>query len=689
MKINNPAIFEEASAILKTTYGSNAQFRPGQYEAIEATMEKRRTLVVQKTGWGKSLVYFICTKMKRKRNQGMTLVISPLLVLMDNQMEMAQSMGLRCAALNSTVRDKTTILAQMAADRLDMVFITPETLLKEETQPWLPKIRIGLFVVDEAHCISDWGHDFRLDYGKLGRIISGAFSNVAVLATTATANERVIDDLKNQLGNDVYISRGSLTRESLHIQVLPLEKRSERYAWLLENLPKLPGTGIIYCLDRRDCEYLANFLRKNKIPVMSYYSRSNQEEELLNDEAMAAFKQNQIKAIVATIKLGMGYDKGDISFVIHFQSPANIVAWYQQIGRAGRNLKDAYVFLMAGREDDDINEYFIKTAFPTKNEATKVMELISNASGISKSGILSGINARLARVEKALYFMDNEGFIYKKGAKYYSTANKFVYNGEHYQAISDIRRQEMRQMRELINTNECYSRFAVNCLDDHSAGNCGKCANCTGEDIFPGLGVSPESVRKAVEFMAMGQLEIEPRKQWPDKKKIPEQLQLQKGICLSRYGDPGYGELVAQGKYPSNGAAKGFSDALVARSAVLLQKWIREQGITHITCVPSLRSDLVKDFTLRLAQRTGLCFVELLRKSPAPEQKNMENSAFQCKNAQDSFAVLSSPMPQKVILVDDMVDSRWTLTVCGYKILESGCRAVYPFALADSSHMEE
>lgn len=695
MKIGNPTIFNESVKILQDIYGQDARFREGQYEAIEATLSRKRTLVVQKTGWGKSLVYFICTRLKRARSQGMTLVISPLLVLMDNQMEMARGMGLSCAALNSSVKDKAErqdILLKMARDQLDMVFITPETLLKDEILSYLPSLRIGLFVIDEAHCISDWGHDFRLDYGRIGRIIGGAFSNVAVLATTATANDRVVNDLKRQLGDDVFISRGPLTRASLHIQVLPLDKRTDRYAWLLDNLPKLPGTGIIYCLDKRDCDYLAAFLDGNGIPAMSYYARNESEEEK-NDLAMEAFRANRIKAIVATIKLGMGYDKGDVAFVIHFQCPSSVVAWYQQIGRAGRNLKDAYVFLMTGSEDRDINEYFIRTAFPTREEADKVIECISHANGLTKREILAQVNARPSRVEKALYFMEKEGFVRRETVdrkmRYFPTIRRYVYDEPHYRMISDIRRQEMEQMSMLVAERGCLSRFAVNCLDDKTAGDCGKCANCTGKDVFPGLTMSEVSKQKAIDFIGAQKLTIEPRKQWPDAKRIPEELRIQTGICLSKYGDPGYGEMVARGKYPRAGEQRRFNDRLVTRSAFILERLIRERQIAHITCVPSLRSDLVRDFTVRLARRTGLTFVELLEKTQAPQQKEMENSVFQCRNALDSFDVIGSIMPEKLILVDDVVDSRWTLTVCGYKLLEKGCCEVYPFALADSSHSEE
>ena len=691
MTIGNQAIYREASEILSQTYGADASFRDGQYEAIEAAMTRRRTLIVQRTGWGKSLVYFISTRMNRNHGRGMTMVISPLLVLMDNQMDFARKMGIRCAALNSRVKrnseERAEIIRDLRNDRVDMLFITPETLMSDEIQAILPEIRIGLFVVDEAHCISDWGHDFRLEYGRLGRIISGIFSNVSVLATTATANDRVVNDLKAQLGGDIHVSRGPLTRPSLHIQTLRLEGRADRYAWLLENVPKLPGTGIIYCITKLDCDVLSDFLNRNGISARSYNAGAADEE---NDEAIRAFYENRIRVIVATTKLGMGYDKGDISFVIHYQSPANIVAWYQQIGRAGRNLKDAYIFLMNGKEDDEINHYFIETAFPSRKESTEVMEAIDQGSGLTRPELEKSINARKKRIENTLNFLENEGFIRKEydghRYRYYATPARFTYNEEHYQAIMSIRRHELEQMHQLIHTRECLSRFAVNALDDHTAGDCGKCFNCTGRDIYPDLRVSDASRKTAAAYLASQKMSIEPRKRWPDGKTIRPLLMT--GICLSRYGDPGYGEMVRKGKYPPPGVPRRFDDQLVTKSALVLEKLIWENGITHITFVPSLRSDLVRDFAQRLAGKTHLQFADLLEKSEAPQQKEMENSSFQCENARSSFRVRNTRMPQKTILVDDVVDSRWTLTVCGFKMMECGVQEVYPFALADSSHEE-
>ncbi len=657
-----------------------ASFREGQYEAIESVMMRKRTLVVQRTGWGKSLVYFISAKMLRKKKRGMTMVVSPLLVLMDNQKEMAEKMNLKCDVLNSTVKDRRAeIIESMKNDELDVIFVTPETLFASDIQSSLHRFKIGLFVIDEAHCISDWGHDFRLEYGKLGRIISDMPANVSVLAVTATANDRVVNDLCTQLGDDVYVSRGKLTRESLHIQILKLDSKAKRYAWLLENLSKLPGTGIIYCLTRRDCEDLSAFLNHNGINTMPYYSGN---DETINTEAIEKFHDNRIKAIIATVKLGMGYDKGDIAFVIHYQTPANIVSYYQQIGRAGRNLSDAYAFLMSGGNDDErINNFFIETAFPTRGESRSIYNVISSGEGVKLTEIEASLNIRHTRVMKALDFLENDGFIFKEGSAYYASAKRFVYDSKHYQEITRIRKQEMKQMNELIHTNECYSKFIVNCLDDDEENDCGRCSNCLRHYVYPDLTLKSSSLIIAETWINSRVLEILPRKLWPDRKKI-DYVNMN-GICLSKYGDSGYGEMVREGKYETG----RFSDELVERAAEVLMPLVNQKRVRAITFVPSLRSDIVSDFASRLASRMHITLYDALGKLPAEPQKDMENSAYQCENARQSFYVKIKRLPAKVILVDDIVDSKWTLTVCGYKLMEAGCIEVYPFTLADSSEV--
>ena len=680
-------IYEKAYSIIKSLYGKNATFRDGQYEAIEATMTKRRTLVVQKTGWGKSLVYFSCTKMLREQSKGVTFVVSPLLVLMQNQLEAAEKLGLKCDVLNSDTRDRREeILDSLKNNQLDLVLVTPETLFTDDVQKALGEIKIGLLVIDECHCISDWGHDFRQEYGRLREVISYLPPNVPILATTATANNRVINDLEKQLGSDVFVSRGPLTRESLSIQVLDMPSKVERYAWILENINKLKGSGIIYCLTQRDCDYLSDFLNKNGISAMPYYSNDAKDEE--NKLAEEKFQRNEIKVIVATIKLGMGYDKGDISFVIHYQMPSNIVSYYQQIGRAGRNIDRAYTFLMCGKEDMDIINYFIGTAFPTKEETDKIIDIIGDNDGIKLYQLEGALNMRRNRLMKAIGFLLNDGFIRKDKASYYLTPKIYFYDSEKYDAITKIRKMEAEQILKLASLKGCYSKYIVNCLDDYTAAECGNCSNCLGREILPEK-VSLNAKSIASEYIDRLSLVIEPRKRWAysDVTSMSAIKYINKeGICLSRYGEIGYGELVKQGMEAKDG---GFCQELVGKSAELLKELIKENEIKYITYVPSLKSNLVADFTKRLAQSLNIEFIDLLDKMETQEQKRMENSSYQCANAFKAYKIKENiTVPDKVILVDDTVDSKWTLTVCGYRIMENGASEVYPFVLADRSNQE-
>ena len=684
------SVYGKSHNLIRQLYGEGAEFRDGQYEAIEAVMTRKRVLVVQRTGWGKSLVYFVCTKLMRETGSGVTMVVSPLLVLMENQLAAADRMGLRCDVLNSSVKARREeILGSLERDELDLILVTPETLFSDEVQKRLRNIRIGLFVIDEAHCISDWGHDFRLEYGNLRAVVASLPSGVPVLATTATANDRVIADLQAQLGSAVYVSRGPLTRESLAIQVLPMPDRIRRYAWILENLGRLPGSGIIYCLTQRDCDYLSDFLKQNGILAEAYYSRGTEEGEALNRSIEERFRNNGLKAIVATVKLGMGYDKGDIAFVIHYQMPANIVSYYQQIGRAGRNIDRAYTFLMFGKEDEEILNYFIRTAFPREEEATAVMEAVRNADGIRLSQLYAALNVRKSRLDKVLMFLQHDGFIRKEKQLYYATPKPFVYDRAHYDAVTATRVREMEQMKMLAHTTECYSRFVVECLDDPDAHDCGHCANCLGKPFLPPE-PSPDAVHIAEAYLNGLQLTIEPRKMWAlsdvtGSKRIP--VPNQTGICLTKYGDPGYGTLVKRDLERGSGHV---CDELVGKSAELLRPLVRERGILAVTCVPSLRSDRVPEFAQRLAQALGLPFSALLCKSPAPPQREMQNSAHQCANAYRSFRLADgAAVPERLLLVDDLVDSRWTLTACGVSLCEGGCREVYPFVLADSSKRED
>ncbi len=687
-------IREKAKRALFGFLGEGKDFRPGQYEAVEATLTNRRTLVVQKTGWGKTMVYFICTKLLRDEGKGVSLIISPLLVLMSDQIRSAQNAGLKCAVLNSDVtkEQKEKTIECMKRDELDIVFTTPETLFSELVSKALPDIRIGLFVIDEAHCISDWGHDFRLDYCRIYKVIADIPSNVPLLATTATADDRVIDDLKQQLGGDVFVSRGSLMRDNLSIQVLKLKSKVERYAWMLENIPELKGSGVVYCLTRDDCSEIVDFLSSNGISARAYFSGikpENPGDPDPNIQTERMFMNNEIKVIVATVKLGMGYDKPDIAFVIHYQTPSGIVAYYQQIGRAGRKIDRAYTFIMNGREDADILGYFRDSAFPTQEEYKSVYDFIADKEGVSMNDILSALNMKKTRIENTLKFLISEELVYKektdKVFKYYAPPKRFFYNAGHYNEITEQRVKDYKKMEELLDTNMCYNRFVVNALDDNTEQNCGICANCLGREEYSSA-VSDKAVQKAAEFLECEYYVITPRKKWASNPARKIDKPNENGICLSRYGHPIYGELVRQGKYEDG----KFCNRLVDKSAEILENFIKEHDITALTYVPSLRSEIVSDFAARLAQKLDIPCLSLLKKSAAAKQKEMQNSQFQYENALKSFELAEgAAFSGNILLVDDMVDSKWTFTVCGDLLKKAGAEHVYPYALASSSQRDD
>ena len=338
---------------------SNATFRDGQEEAIRHIVEGRgRLLVVQRTGWGKSFVYFIATNLLREQGHGPALLISPLLSLMRNQLLAAQRMGVRAVTINSdNPNDWDSIERAIINNEVDILLISPERLANERFQTQVLSqvaARIALLVIDEAHCISDWGHDFRPHYRLIERIVRALPPNLRLLATTATANDRVMDDLQAVLGPQLDILRGDLNRPSLLLQTIRLSTQEERMAWLAEQLPNLPGSGIIYTLTVRDANRLSDWLKSRGINVEAYTGQTDSRDELEQN-----LLDNKVKALVATTALGMGFDKPDLAFVIHYQTPGSVVAYYQQVGRAGRALESAYGVLLSGHEETDIIDYFI------------------------------------------------------------------------------------------------------------------------------------------------------------------------------------------------------------------------------------------------------------------------------------------------------------------------------------------
>ena len=690
--------YSHALQLFQTMLGSQAAFRAGQWEAIETVAVKRqRALVVQRTGWGKSIVYLLATKLLREQGAGPTLLISPLLSLMRNQIEMAGRIGVRAFTIHSANREEWEAIEKaLAQDACDVLLISPERLNNDRfLNTVLPGMagRVGFFVVDEAHCISDWGHDFRPDYRRIVRILKLLPQGVPVLGTTATANNRVVNDVAAQLGPNLSVLRGPLERESLRLQNIRLADQSERLAWLVENLPKFmrgeASSGIIYCLTVADTERVAGWLKQKGFSAAAYHAGDDATRD--RPALEQAFLKNEIKILVATVALGMGFDKPDVHFVIHFQRPGSVVAYYQQVGRAGRTLERAYGILLSGSEDDEIQDYFIQSAFPSVPVMNEVLAALEASESLTMNELLARVNVSRSVLDKALKLLEVDGAVgvaFEKQIHYFRTLNPWQPERERIERITTLRQAERAEMQAYVKHTGCLMEFLQRALDDPAPRRCGRCANCQGKGL-PAT-VSQALTVEAEEYLKGAQIVIEPRKMWPagvlpeEKRKIRDGYTNAEGRALCDYAGAGWGKLVRQGKYVDD----RFADELVVAAANLLrERWKPEPPPAWVTAIPSLRRPrLVPDFAQRLAGQLGLPFQPvLLRATNAAEQKTMQNSSMQARNVFDSLIIKGTIPGGPVLLVDDMIDSGWTLTAAGWLLRTHGSGIVYPFALAQAA----
>jgi ATP-dependent DNA helicase RecQ len=685
-------LYDKSRDLLRQMLGDQAEFRKGQWEAINNLVAgHHRVLLVQKTGWGKSIVYFIATKLMRDQGAGPTLLISPLLSLMRDQIKMAEYIGIRALTINSTnPKEWPEITTKLQENQCDIVLISPERLNNHHfVKNLLPKIsgRIGLFVIDEAHCISDWGHDFRPDYRRIVRILHQLPTVVPVLGTTATANDRVIDDVMDQLGENLILLRGSLKRETIRLQNITLSSRAERFAWIAQNLPKFKDNrGIIYCQTVHDTERLADWLTLKGFNARAYHGGmdSDNREKLEND-----FKNNEVDILVATIALGMGFDKPDVYFVIHFQCPGSVVHYYQQVGRAGRKLEKSYGILLGGAEDEAIQEYFINSAFPSKAIMQDILDCLEKTEGLSFYEILSHVNVSNSVLEKALKLLEIDraiGMDYKSRRIYFRTSIKWAPDFDRIDKITNLRRAEVSEMQNYLKYDGCLMEFLQRTLNDPSPAECGVCANCQNSGLSSEVDVV--LLKEAQGYLQTEKIEIHPRKRFPTglfqsqtNQGIPSELQNKIGRSLSFYGDGMWGKLVREGKY----ILGFFDDALVDASAHLIKDlWDPNPTPKWVVSIPSNRHPtLVSEFAQNLAKTLSLPYHEvLLRTANPPEQKDMENSLHQSRNVLNSITIKGKILPEPVLLVDDIVDSGWTLTMAGYLLQENGSGPVFPFTIA-------
>ncbi|MBN8423999.1 RecQ family ATP-dependent DNA helicase [Microbacterium esteraromaticum] len=680
----------------------DAEFHDGQYEAIEALVDgRRRALVVQRTGWGKSAVYFVATLLLRRQGAGPTVLVSPLLALMRDQISAAERAGVRAVAINSTnAHEWDEVLAQLDRDEVDVLLVSPERLnnpaFREQQLPALVQ-RLGMLVVDEAHCISDWGHDFRPDYRRLRDLISAMPAGVPVLATTATANSRVVADVAEQLdavGSDamggpagVLTIRGPLARTSLRLGVLRLPGSTQRLAWLLSHLNDLPGSGIIYTLTVAAAVDTARLLREHGHEVHAYTGQTDAEERA---DLEGRLKRNEVKALVATSALGMGFDKPDLGFVLHLGAPSSPVAYYQQVGRAGRASESADVLLLPGVEDRDIWHYFATASMPDRERAERVIAALGDAP-ISTPALESIVDIRRTPLELLLKVLDVDGAVRRVQGGWVATGQPWTYDAERYERIAAERRAEQQHMIDYEQTDGCRMEFLQRSLDDDTAAPCGRCDNCAGVWFPAEIGSSAADA--AGQSLDRVGVPLEPRKQWPTgadrvgvpvKGRIPAEEQAGEGRALARLTDLGWGGTLRE-MFAAGAADASVSPQVLGACVRVLADWGWERRPVAVVGMPSRSHPLLVESLARgIAEIGRLPYLgSLAFAGGGPSGQPGGNSVFRLAGLWERFSAEGLDVPEgPVLLVDDQVDSRWTLTVAARELRRAGASEVLPFVLA-------
>ena len=695
-----------ALAILRTLVGrEDAVFHEGQFEAIETLVdERRRALVVQRTGWGKSAVYFVATLLLRQRGGGPTILVSPLLALMRDQVAAASRAGVRAVAINSAnAHEWADVLDKLRSDEVDVLLVSPERLnnpsFRDEQLPTLIA-RAGLLVVDEAHCISDWGHDFRPDYRRLRDLIAQLPAGIPVLATTATANSRVVADVAEQLsgasgssGSEVVTIRGPLARDSLRLGVLRLPDSRARLAWVLSHLLDLPGSGIIYTLTVSTAEDTARFLRDAGHEVHAYTGRTDAAER---EQLEQRLKSNDVKALVATSALGMGFDKPDLGFVLHLGAPSSPVAYYQQVGRAGRATENADVLLLPGTEDEAIWHYFATSSMPVEQKALAVIDVLGS-SALSTAAIEARVDLRRTPLELLLKVLDVDGAVRRVSGGWVATGVPWTYDAERYERISAARVAEQQSMLDYETTAGCRMEFLQRALDDETAVPCGRCDRCAGA-WYP-TGSETDAITAAAASLDRVGVALEPRAQWPSgmdrlgvsvRGNIPVAERIQSGRALARLTDLGWGGTLRELFAPGSPDARA-SPALISACVRVLADWDWEDRPVAVVSLPSRRHPLlVASVAEGLAAAGELPYLGALALvGGGPSGEPGGNSAYRLAGVWQRFTTSGLDLTAgldltrgPVLLVDDLADSRWTLTVAGRELRRAGATAVLPFVLA-------
>lgn len=743
---------KEAERILKSYLGQEANFREGQLESIISVLLNDKTLVIQKTGWGKTLIYIIATLLLRKKweqdrgqdkkGRPVTFVISPLIALMSNQAEEIKRIGknnkdnvLSCQVLNSENEDwdkknREKIIAKLKEkkNKTDIVFITPESFVRNFKEH-LSEINIGLLVIDEVHCVTEWGHDFRLEYGAIGAICSDydekhEKDKLRILATTATCPDTVKVDLEKQFGT-MNIVRGNLLRDDIKIQILDFESKADKLAWLEVNIPMLISKqkkGIIYCLTKRDVDEVVGYINQKcwiaekndkKIALRYYSADSNVDKEEINNNLEIFDQSNNLKTyvLVSTIKLGMGYDSPDIDYVIHYQKPKDLISYYQQIGRAGRSKEifPAYALLMNCEEDDKIVKYFNMSTLSFEVVKEIYMQFKNSCEHeIDVDVLQEKCNYSSKVIEKTVDLLCKRGFLTLCSFKTYklSKINKEELENikNELDTLKNIKENNIDNMTKYLtekqNACACKNRLLIKSLGDNTKTSCKQCPYKGLRDIIEFKEPNKDTITETSKFLNSTEHIIEfhsfsSRKQYSDKTNID--CRNSEGYYLYEYDKDKYE------KFYSNDKAKNINQYIDKITRVFEK--LEELNDVLIVPIPNKGKDvklinIIKGIVDKMNESKGKQwnYIEdlIFKTEKAKPQMEMKNLKQKRNNIQGAFEInecykivdlydnkeLSDSQKlllnsKHIILFDNLVWSKWTLTEVGNIIQKEQRKAIF------------
>lgn len=480
----------ELRDLLQQRFGLT-DFRPGQEQTIQTLLKAQRVLCIQPTGYGKSLLYQLPAVLL----DGMTLVISPLLALMRDQVHQLENrFGINAASINSdqSFAENEDAQARTRSGALKILFVAPERLDQIATFEFLMGLPIALVVIDEAHCISTWGHDFRPAYRQITefvrRLSQKKQGEIRVLALTATANQQTQTDITEQLETHISgkltVIRSAMDRPNIRLAVHPLKGLGDKLAFLAQLVKGESGCTLLYCATRDQTEVVASYLIRQSLDAHAYHAGlgSDQKRDLQH-----RFLNGSARIIAATNALGMGIDKPDIRLIVHVDMPGSITAYYQEVGRAGRDGLPSRGILLFDESDRKVQEYFIKNAQPGLDDFRMIQEAVAATSeGLRVTDIRTRTGLHPTRVNVVLAELGEQGFVEKHKSK---ASQVFRVTGKpgkpelvRYERQNRVRHQELNQMLSYGRSDACLMRQLRHALGDETAGDCGRCASCNPAD---------------------------------------------------------------------------------------------------------------------------------------------------------------------------------------------------------------